>query len=142
MAEVPELQQRMRERISDLQRLQAAKAIRTKAPSAPTRTTGDVFEAAQLDAMPRPVKRIPPTYPAALRDFGITGRARVGFVIDAEGKVVEAKVLSSTHDAFAQPALDALAQWQFAPGQKNGAAVNTRVQMDLVFTLQRDGSWF
>lgn len=142
-AELPELQRRTRARFDELQKLQAAKAARVKpSPTAAKATTGDVFDAAQLDAMPRPTKQVPPAYPAALLDFGIAGRARVSFVIDAEGKVVDAKVLSSTHDAFTQPALDALAQWQFAPGQKNGAAVNARVQMDLVFNMQRDGSWF
>lgn len=143
-AELPELQQRTRERIDELQKLRTTKAGRAKSspPSATAPGPGDVFDAAQLDAMPRPMKQVPPAYPAALRDFGITGRARVSFVIDAAGKVGDAKVLSSTHDAFEQPALDALAQWQFAPGQKNGAAVNARVQMELVFTMQRDGSWF
>ncbi len=143
-AELPELQQRTRERIDELQKLQATKAARAKLLPASAKATaaGEVFDAAQLDAMPRPVKQVPPAYPAALRDFGITGRARVSFVIDAAGKVVDAKVLSSTHDAFEKPALDALAEWQFAPGQKNGAAVNARVQMDLVFDVRRDGSWF
>jgi protein TonB len=141
---LPELQQRTRERIEELQKLQATKAARAKPlpVSAKATAEGDVFDAAQLDAMPRPMKQVPPAYPAALRDFGITGRARVSFVIDAEGKVVDAKVLSSTHDAFEQPALDALAEWKFAPGQKNGAAVNARVQMVLVFELERDDTWF
>lgn len=143
-AELPELQRRTRERIDELQKLRATKAARAKSSpvSSKVPAPGEVFEAAQLDAMPRPVKQMPPTYPAALRDFGITGRARVSFVIDATGRVVDAKVLSSTHDAFEKPALDALAEWQFAPGQKNGAAVNARVQMDLVFDVRRDGSWF
>lgn len=142
--ELPELQQRTRERIDELQKLRATKAARAKPSPASAKATasGEVFDAAQLDAMPRPMKQVPPTYPAALRDFGITGRARVSFVIDAEGRVVDAKVLSSTHDAFEEPALAALAEWQFAPGQKNGAAVNARVQMDLVFDVRRDGSWF
>lgn len=142
-AELPELQQRTRERIDELQKLRAAKSPRTNAPRVSTPASPDnVFEAAQLDAMPRPVKQVPPTYPVALRDFGITGRATVSFVIGADGKVADAKVLSSTHDAFEKPALEALAQWQFVPGQKNGAAVNARVQMDLVFDVRRDGSWF
>lgn len=93
--------------------------------------------------MPRPLKQVPPVYPAALREFGISGRVVVSFVIGSDGDIADAKVRSSTHSAFEEPALAGLAEWEFAPGQKAGAAVNTRVEMALVFTMQREAAdWF
>ena len=43
-------------------------------------------------------------------------------------------MVRSSFAAFEQPALDAIHQWQFAPGSLNGAPVN--VQFDLTVTFQ------
>lgn len=142
-AELPGLQARVRERFDEWQKRQAARVATAPAHPRATAPAGPVLPLAELDLMPRPLKQVPPAYPAVMREFGITGRAVVSFVIGSDGAVADAKVLSSTHGAFDEPALAALAEWKFAPGQKAGMAVNTRAEMALVFTMQRDtDDWF
>lgn len=142
-AELPDLQARVRERFAELQQWQAARAVALPARPRAAAPAGPVLDFAELDVKPRPLKQVAPVYPAVLREFGITGRAVVSFVIGADGAIADAKVLSSTHGAFDEPALAALAEWKFAPGQKAGAPVNTRAEMALVFTVQRGGDdWF
>jgi len=142
-AELPELQARVRERLDALQQRQMARAAAPLRQPRALAPAGPELPLAQLDVMPRPVKQVPPIYPATLREFGITGRVVVSFVIGSDGAVADAKVRSSTHGTFDAPALAALAEWKYAPGQKAGVAVNTRVEMALVFTMQRDtDDWF
>lgn len=142
--ELPELQARARERFDEWQKRQATRAAastKVRPRSAPP--SGPVLPWAELDVVPQPLKQVPPIYPAWMREFGIAGRVTVSFVIGADGAVADAKVLSTTHGAFDEPALAALAEWKFAPGQKAGAAVNTRAELALVFTMQRDADdWF
>lgn len=140
---LPELQTRLRERWDELQKRQAARAPERKDRAPKSAPPGAMIDMAELDVVPRPLKQVPPAYPAGMREFGIAGRVAVSFVIGSDGNVADTKVLSSTHGAFDEPALAALAEWKFAPGQKEGAAVNTRVEMALVFTMQRDADdWF
>lgn len=142
-ADLPELQARIRERLGKLQQRQTARAAATLRQPRRHAPAGPELPPQELDVMPRPVKQVPPVYPATLREFGITGRVVVSFVIGSDGAVADAKVLSSTHSSFDAPALAALAEWQFAPGQKAGVAVNTRLEMALVFTLQHEREdWF
>lgn len=142
--ELPEMQARARERFDEWQKRQAARApASTKAKPRSAPPSGPVLPLAELDVVPQPLKQVPPAYPAGMREFGIAGRVTVSFVIGSDGSVADAKVLSSTHNAFDEPALAALAEWKFAPGRKAGAAVNTRAEMALVFAMQHETEdWF
>lgn len=142
--ELPELQARTRERFDELKKRQAAR-VAAPAKAQPRRAppSGPVLPMAELDLVPQPLKQVPPIYPAGMREFGIAGRVTVSFVIVSDGAVADAKVLTSTHGAFDEPALAALAEWKFTPGRKAGEAVNTRAELALVFTMQHEGDdWF
>lgn len=141
--ELPELQRRLRMRSDEWRKWQeASAAAKPRRAPAPPRAD-EATRPAELDALPRPVAQAAPSYPAALREFGIAGRATMSFVVDASGDVVGARVVSSTHSAFDEPALEALRQWKFAPGRKGGRPVNTRLETAIVFTLQHEGDdWF
>lgn len=142
-AELPELRSRVRERFDEWQKRQASRAATVPVRPRKAAPAGPVLPLAELDLKPRPLKQVPPAYPAVMLEFGITGRAVVSFVIGSDGTVADAKVLSSTHGAFDEPALAALAEWKFAPGQKAGVPVNTRAELALVFTMRRDtDDWF
>ena len=78
---------------------------------------------------------------------GTTGGATLSLVVDAEGKVHDVQVVKFTHQEFADAAIEAVSQWQFDPGQKNGANVNTRVTVPINFSiggnkLQTLSEWF
>lgn len=74
-----------------------------------------------------------PIYPEKMAAAGIAGNVTVQMVIDAKGNVVSAKVLKSSRSEFDEPAITAVAQWKFDPGQRNGRNVNTRATQLIKF---------
>ena len=92
------------------------------------------------DVMPKVLKAKKPEYPYSLRRSGHSGEVLVEFIVDAEGKVREAAVLSSNHPAFEQPALDAIHEWKFKPGMKDGKPVNVKMRIPIVFNIEGGGT--
>jgi len=84
---------------------------------------------------PVPIGRAKPDYPFELRRDGITGEAIVEFIVNKEGKVSSAHVVRTTHPGFVAPAVEAVLNWKFKPGTKNGRKVATRMQVPIVFAL-------
>lgn len=95
----------------------------------------DLFDVANLDQQPVPRVRPGPTYPFEMRRAGISGEVLVGFICTSSGDVVEAYVIKSSQREFEQPAVQAVQKWKFRPGKKAGRAVNTRMQVPIVFNL-------
>lgn len=95
----------------------------------------EVFELADLDKIPNPLHRVAPTYPYEMKQAGISGVARVIFIVDENGRVRSPRIDSSTHREFEQPSIDAVLQWKFEPGMKDGRAVKTRMMLPLKFNL-------
>lgn len=110
-----------------------------------TRPTGnigagmrDLFDLANLDQQPVPTFRARPVYPFEMRRAGVTGEVVVGFIVDSSGNVVQAYVVRSSHREFEQPAVQAVSRWKFRPGRKGGRAVNTRMQVPIIFSITDD----
>jgi len=85
----------------------------------------------EVDQKPAPVKQDPPTIPDALK--GTSGIVHVGFVIDAQGQVVDVKIIKST-----DPKLDAVAEatvkvWEFKPAMNVGKAIPVRAIVPIRF---------
>lgn len=83
---------------------------------------------------PVPVRMVPPKYPTQMRQNGVGGVVTVKCTVDEKGNVVEPTVEKTTHDAFVQPALEALRKWKFKPAKKGGAVVAMRVTIPIQFT--------
>ncbi len=89
-----------------------------------------------LTRPPQPVKIARALYPSALRMQNIEGQAVIEFVVDSTGRVRNAKVVSATHPAFGECALQSVSEWRFDPALKNGRRVNTaRVQVPVAFEI-------
>jgi periplasmic protein TonB len=84
---------------------------------------------------PVPVRTVPPTFPDEMRRQGTAGLVTVSVLIDEKGNVQEPKVVKTSHEAFAQPAMDALAKWKFKPAKKEGAPVAIRVNIPVQFSI-------
>lgn len=95
----------------------------------------DLFDLANLDQVPQPRYQAQPQYPFEMRRAGITGEVVVGFIVDSEGKAVEVYAVRSTQREFEAAAIQAVSKWTFRPGRKGGRAVNTRMQVPIVFSL-------
>ncbi|MFT3830966.1 MAG: energy transducer TonB [Opitutaceae bacterium] len=90
---------------------------------------------AKLDKKPQARSQTPPRYPFELKRQGIQGECTVQFFVDENGVVSDPVVVSSTHQEFQKPCIDAVMQWRFSPGMKNGRKVATRMQQAFPFKL-------
>jgi len=57
----------------------------------------------------------------------------LGCVVRDDGKVTDIRVLNSPDSQLNQTAIDALSQWLFRPGTKQGKAVAVRISVELTF---------
>jgi protein TonB len=94
-----------------------------------------VFELKDLDTIPNPTLQVAPNYPADLKRKGVEGFVEVGFVVDENGMVQNARVLSSSQREFEQAALAAVSKWKFKPGKKGGKSVRTNMSVPINFHL-------
>jgi len=100
-------------------------------------TGANAYELSQLDQIPVARYRAKPVYPFELAQAGVTGEATISFIVDSEGIVREVYAIKTTHPEFGTAAVEAVAKWKFKPGQKGGIAVNTRMQVPIVFNLAK-----
>jgi protein TonB len=98
----------------------------------------DLFDLKNLDQQPSPRFQAKPVYPFEMRRAGITGQVVVAFIVDSRGNVREAYSLKSSHREFEQAAVQAVSKWRFRPGKKGGRAVNTRMNVPIVFNITDD----
>jgi TonB family protein len=97
-----------------------------------------VFDLKQLDQAPAPEgPRARPVYPFELKKKRIEGEAIIKFIVDTDGATRNIEISQASHPAFGKAAADAVSQWRFTPGIKNGQPVNTRLQIPISFNLNQ-----
>lgn len=97
------------------------------APKRPIRVGGEVKP-------PRLVLRTEPVYPPLARQARIAGAVLIDAVIDAEGNVVQMRVLSG-HPALIPAALEALRHWKYEPTIVGGHPVPVQLEVTITFRL-------
>ncbi|HNS12423.1 MAG TPA: TonB family protein [Bacteroidia bacterium] len=78
-------------------------------------------------------------YPPPAREAGIEGKVYVTFVVDVDGKIINAKVLRGIGGGCDQEALRVISgmpQWK--PGFQNGEAVQVQYNIPVNFSLKRN----
>ncbi len=98
---------------------------------------GEIFEMSKVDQIPEVIVQFPPDYPYQLRSAGVTGEVMVDCIVDSHGDVRNAFALKSSQREFDTAAVRAVNKWKFQPGQRKGRAVNTHVQVPIVFSINR-----
>jgi TonB family protein len=83
------------------------------------------------------IRRVQPFYPKTAIAIHLNGTVVVECIIDKTGHVREAHLVSSTSPLFSQTALEAVQQWQFAPGSLHGQAVDTIFDLTVTFHLSQ-----
>jgi TonB family protein len=88
---------------------------------------------------PQPVYRPETPYPPDLYRSGVEGDVTIAYTIDANGSVLEAKVVKATpKDTFDTVALASFMTWRFTPMLENGAPVKSSGhQFTLMFRTGR-----
>jgi TonB family protein len=111
----------------------ASLALAVPASAQPVDSITDAV--AKFDEAPRPLKTKPPRYPEAMRAQNVSGAVVVALVIDESGKVIASEVRRASHDAFREPALQAVQAWTFVPAKVGGKAVRALVNVPLNFSV-------
>jgi len=99
-----------------------------------------VVDASGADRLPTPVSQKRPAYPIEMRQAGSSGQVVVDVVVGTDGLIHNAFAASSTQSEFEAAAVQAVSQWTFNPGQKNGIVVNTHLQIPIVFSVSPGSS--
>lgn len=96
---------------------------------------GIIFNLADLDRTPEPLFQPRPIYPVALKREAWTATVTVEFIVDAQGTVLNATAVDSTHHGFDSAAVTGVSKWKFRPGIKSGRKVNTRMRVPIIFKV-------
>jgi protein TonB len=91
-----------------------------------------LFSIADLDEKPRVIYQPGPILNKEVRQKA-PGTVYVLFVVDQGGRVENPIVQKSTDTVFEKPALNAVKQWKFEPGKRNGQAVRFRMRVPVSF---------
>jgi protein TonB len=80
-----------------------------------------------------PIDQTRPKYPPEYQRIGREGDVLVDFVVGTDGSVINASAISSSDKVFDTSAVEAVRQWLYQPGQKDGDVVNTHLQVPVVY---------
>jgi len=97
-----------------------------------------ILDIASLDNVPRARVQQPPKYPYGAIQNGVSGEVVLEFVVDYNGRVLNAHVVSSSNFIFEEPALAAVRKWLFEPGRKYGKPVRFRMMVPIEFHLGQE----
>ena len=77
-----------------------------------------------------------PRYPAKAKSNGIEGFVVAEFIVDQNGDVESVVIKESSHSMFEAPTVDAIRNWVFTPGEKDGRKVKTRVRVKIPYAMR------
>ena len=98
-----------------------------------------VYNLDGVDEPPRMIRAFPPKYPQTAKEEKISGRVVVELIVTKDGVPKDAWVIDAEPpDIFEDAALEAVRQYRFAPGTRNGEAVDVRVKLPIQFELGED----
>jgi TonB family protein len=76
-----------------------------------------------------------PVYPEEAREAGIEGIVIVEALIDEQGNVFAADIISSPDERLNKATLEAVAKWKFSPATEDGEAIMKVVRIPVNFDL-------
>lgn len=85
---------------------------------------------------PVAIHRVEPLYPPLAIRSHLGGWVVLQCIIDTSGHIRDVQVVNSSFGAFEQPAIDAVRQWVFTPGQLNGQAVDVIFELKVKFEVR------
>ena len=82
------------------------------------------------------ISKVPPIYPKAAIDAHVEGTVKLHTVIDTDGKVIEATLVSGPA-MLVQASIDAVKQWRFKPALLKGVPAQVECVFDVSFHLDK-----
>ncbi|MGA7409069.1 MAG: TonB family protein [Bryobacteraceae bacterium] len=105
-------------------------ATEVAAGPAPSRST-----APPVLHAPSIVNRVAPAYSEEARRAKMQGTVTILVVVDPSGHAVSMRVLRKLGAGLDEKAMEAINQWRFRPGTRDGKAVSTEARVDVSFRL-------
>jgi len=84
---------------------------------------------------PRPIYRVEPSYTDGARATKLQGSVLLGILINDQGRPEDIKVIRSLDPGLDQQAMEAVQQWQFTPGMKDGLPIAVTAVVEVNFRL-------
>jgi TonB family protein len=106
--------------------------------AAPARTSSTVQKPGNGVSAPRATRQVKPEYTAEAMDQRIEGTVLLSVVVRADGSVGDVNVTQSLDSVYGLDAMavEAMKQWEFTPGTKDGQPVDVAVTVEMTFTLK------
>jgi TonB family protein len=96
----------------------------------------EVFTVENGMSPPRVIHRVDPTYSDAARQTQQHGLVQLEGMVETDGTIDRLRIVQRVDPDLDQHALDAVKQWQFEPGRKNGQAVPVRLVININFSTR------
>lgn len=105
-------------------------------PAAGATAQDQEYEIGKGITAPRLIKETKPKYTESAMRRKVQGTVEISAVVKKDGTVGSMYVTRPLDDELDEQAMDALKQWEFKPGLKDGEPVNVRVAIEMTFTLR------
>src|SRR5580700_381812 len=94
-----------------------------------------VYRAGNGVSQPKLISKVEPEYSEEARKAKFQGVVVLQIVVDAKGNAVNAKVMKSLGLGLDEKAMEAVKQWKFTPGYKDGKPVAVAATVEVNFRL-------
>ena len=81
----------------------------------------------------RVLTRVEPKYPSAFARIRMSATVKIRCIIDRNGQVRDAEIVTSSFPPFNESVIEALHRWTFAPGTMRGTPVDTYFELTVRF---------
>jgi len=91
----------------------------------------EVYNVGNGVSSPRVVHQVAPEHPS--KGFRISGTVLIALIVTSKGEPDDVKVVRSLEKDVDQSAVDAVKQWRFEPGTKDGKPVAVKISVEIRF---------
>jgi TonB family protein len=99
------------------------------------RTAAEAYEPGGAVKAPKLIHYVEPEFSSQSKEAFIEGIVKISTIITVEGRPSESHVIRGLNPEEDRTALEALKQWRFQPGTKEGKPVNVKVIIEIAFHL-------
>jgi len=128
--------EKLREKLIEGARALRAAARCPEASPGNARTGGSTRIGGNLRA-PMKITDVKPRYPDSLQQSAAEGTVVLRGRIDADGRIAELNVVSSTHEEFTNAAIEAVRQWEFDSTLLNCVAIEVPIKVTVNFAYRQ-----
>jgi TonB family protein len=99
------------------------------------KTPAETYEPGGAVKAPKLIHYVEPEFSSQSKEAFIEGIVKISTIVTAEGRPSEPRVIRGLNAEEDRTALEALKQWRFQPGTKEGKPVNVKVTIEIAFHL-------